>query len=63
MIMMTVEILIAGLKSKETFSAFDNQVAKLHRNEMELFVKLNNIGIVGEDALSFVFTASTLKMI
>jgi hypothetical protein len=47
------ELTIKGANG--TFTALDNQVAKLSKSEMELYAKANNKGITGEDALAFVF--------
>lgn len=63
---MTTQSIINELTIKGTngtFTALDNQIAKLSKSEMELFAKANNNGITGEAALTFVFNASLMGMI
>jgi len=64
---MTTLSIINELKTKATngqpFTALENQIAKLSREEMGLYAKANNKGITGEDALAFVFKASIIGLV
>ena len=44
-------------------TALENQINKLSKNERDYFNKLNKMGIIGEDALSYVLIASATGLI